>query len=324
MRKVVVVLLVIAGLVLAGCGPAIMPVAAPETESGEQFVIALPRLVLSFDANGTPGIEGLPVEQIARSMGQTLDFSAYRIDPAYVNWMTQSNIQHVELRQTGGGLALLANGLLMPSIKWADGSLEATAGLVRMLGPQNEQLAGLLQKVAPIAQRLGLSIALKFPLQAGAAELPMATDEVVKATPVPVNGAASAVVQFEIKYDDQGVPSIMGITARDLAAAGLSAPLALHPYYVQQAQANNIQYMQLRSKGDGLYLFLNGEPLPAVAWDKAALDNTLDLVQKLYAAYPIDWELIRQFEPLLSNTDISILINLPVAPGAQAIPIKRQ
>jgi hypothetical protein len=82
--------------------------------------------------------------------------------------------------------------------------------------------------------------------------------------------------------------------------------------------------MQLRSKGNGLYLYLNGMPLPAVAWDKTALDNTLDVVQKLYAVYPIDWELIKQFEPLLSNTDISILINLPLAPGAQPIPIKRQ
>jgi hypothetical protein len=324
MRRVVVVLLTLAGLILVGCGPAVMPAAAPEMANGENFVIALPRLVLSFDANGKPGVEGLPVEQIARSLGFPLDLNAYRIDPAYVNWMSTSNIQHVEVRQTGGGLALLANGQLMPSIKWEDGSLEATAGLVRMLGPQNEQLASVLQKLAPIAKRLGLSIVLKFPLQAGAAAIPLAADSVVLATPVPVAGPASAVVQFEIKYDADGVPSIMGISARDLAAAGINAPLALHPYYVLQAQLNNIQYMQLRSKGDGLYVYLNGTSLPAIAWDKTALDNTLGLVQKLYAAYPIDWELIKQFVPLLSNTDVSVLLSLPVASGAEVIPIKRQ
>jgi len=323
MRKLVLVLLTIAGLILTGCGPAVLPSAAPETTTGEQFVIALPRVVLTFDANGNPGVEGLPVEQIARSLGYPLDLSAYRIDPAYVDWMTRSGIQHIEIRQTGSGLALLANGKLMPSIKWEDGSLEATAGLVRMLGPQNEQLANLLQKLAPIAQRLGLSIVLKFPLQADAAEIPLASDDVVMATPVPANGPASAVVQFEIKYDEQGVPSIMGISARDLAAAGINAPLALAPYAIQQAQASNIQYLQLRSKGDGLYIYLNGTPLPAVAWDKASLDNTLDLVQKLYAVYPIDWNLVKQFVPLLSNTDISILINLPLAPDATPIPIKR-
>ncbi len=323
MRKPIVVLLAIASLILAGCGPAIMPSAAPKTADGEQFVVALPRIVLAFDANGKPGVEGLPVEQIANSLGYPLDLSAYRIDPNYINWMTSSNIQHIEIRQTGSGLALVANGLLMPSVKWQDGSLEATAGLVRMLGPQNEQLANLLQKLAPIVQRLGLSIVLKFPLQAGAAEIPLASENIVMATPVPTSGEPSAIMQFEVKYDDQGVPSIMGISARDLAAANINAPLALAPYAIQQAQASNIQYLQLRSKGDGLYIYLNGTSLPAVTWDKTSLSNTLDVVQKLYAVYPIDWNLIRQFVPLLSNTDISILINLPLAPGATPIPIKR-
>jgi hypothetical protein len=308
-------------MILTGCGPAIMPAAAPETESGETFVIALPRIVLTFDETGKPGVEGLPIEQIARSLGYPLDLSAYRMDPAYVNWMTASNIQHVEVRQTGSGLALLANGKLMPSIKWEDGSLETAAELVRWLGPQNEQLAGLLQRLAPVAKRLGISVVLRFPLQAGGEAIPLATDEIVMATPVAADGPASAVMQFEIKYDELGVPSIMGISARDLAEAGLNAPLALHPYYVEQAQSLNIQYLQLRSKGDGLYIYLNGAPLPAISWDKNALDNTLDLVQKLYAVYPIDWELIKQFEPLLSNTDISILLNLPRAEGAAAIPI---
>jgi hypothetical protein len=323
MRKVVVVLLTIAGLVLAGCGPAVMPAAAPPMEDGEQFVIALPRLVVAFDENGTPSLEGLPVEQISRSLGVPLDLSAYRIDPAVVNWMTQSGIQHVELRQTGSGMALLANGKLLPSVDYKNGALGATAGLVRMLGPQNEQLATVLQKLTPIAQRLGLSAVVKFPT-AGAEAIPLAPDSVVMATPMPRDGPASAVMQFEVKYDDQGVPSIMGISARDLAAMGINAPLALHPYYVQQAQANNIQNLQFRSKGDGLYLYVNGMQLPGVVWDKASLDNTLEAAQKLYGTLPIDWNLIKQVVPLLNNTDVSILVHLPVAPGAEVLPITRQ
>lgn len=324
MRKVVVVLLTIAGLVLAGCGPAVMPAAAPALQDGEQFVVALPRLVIPFDANGTPSLEGLPVEQIAQSLGHPLDLGAYRINPAVVNWMTQSGIQHIELRQTGVGLALLVNGKLMPSIDYKDGALGTTAGLLRMLGPQNEQLATVLQKLAPIAERLGLSIAVKFPLLEGAAAIPMADDSVVMATPAPREGPASAIMQFEVKYDDQGVPSIMGISARDLAALGINAPLALHPLYIQQAEANNIQYLQFRSKGDGLYLYLNGVQLPGVVWDKNSLDNTLETAQKLYSTLPIDWNLIKQLVPLLSNTDVSILVHLPVAPGATPIAVQRQ
>jgi hypothetical protein len=158
----------------------------------------------------------------------------------------------------------------------------------------------------------------------GAEALPFASDDIVMATPVPAEGPASAVAQFEIKYDDQGVPSIMGISARDLANAGINAPLALHPYYVQQAQANNIQTLQLRSKGDGLHLYVNGIPLPAVSWDQVMLQNTLDTAQQMYSHLGVDWNMISQLVPLLGNTDVSILIRLPLAAGQEAIPVKMQ
>jgi hypothetical protein len=324
MRKPVVVLLTIAVLILAGCGPAVMPAESPETKAGEQFVIALPRLVLNFDENGVPGVEGLPIEQIARSVGYPLDLQAYRINPAYINWMTQSGIQHIELRPTGTGVALLINGKPMPHISFQDGALESSAGLVRLLGPQYEQMATLLQKLAPIVKRLGLSVVLKAPIKEGAQAIELAADEAALATPEPAEGPASAIMNFEITYDDQGVPSIMGISARDLASLGINAPLALHPYYIQQVQDNNIQYMQLRSKGDGLYIYLNGAPLPALAWDKGMLENTLDVAQQLYANVPIDWNLVKQFVPLLSNTDVSILMHLPKAPDAEALKVEAQ
>lgn len=323
MRRVFVALTIV-GLLLAGCGPAIMPVAAPEAENGENFVVALPRLAITFAEDGTPGFEGLDVERVANSVGFPLDLSAYRMDPQYVNWMKQAGIQHVELRQTGNGMAVLVNGKLMPHLAYEDGSLQAAGGLVKMLGPQYEQLGSLVEKLAPIAERLGLSVAVKFPAADGVEAIPFASDEVVMATPMPAAGPASAVMQFEVKYDDQGVPSIMGISARDLANAGINAPLALHPYYVQQAQASNIQTLQLRSKGDGLHMYLNGIPLPALAWDQVMLQNTLDAAQQMYSHLPIDWNMINQLVPLLSNTDVSIMIHLPVAEGQEALPVKMQ
>ncbi|OQA45520.1 MAG: hypothetical protein BWY52_01275 [Chloroflexi bacterium ADurb.Bin325] len=323
MRRVVVALAIV-GLLMAGCGPAVMPAAAPETESGEQFVIALPRIVVVYGEDGIPSLEGLDLQSLAQSVGFNLDLSAYRMDPAYINWMQVSNIQHFELRQTGSGLAMMVNGKLLPHVSWQDGSLEATGGFVKMLGPQYEQLGNLVAKLAPIAKRLGLSIVVKFPVAAGADEIALATDDVVMATPAPANGPASALVQFEIKYDDQGVPSIMGISARDLANAGINAPLALAPSFIQQAQASNVQFLQLRSKGDGLYLYVNGMPLPGIAWDQVMLQNTLDAAQRMYAHMPIDWNIVTQLVPLLSNTDVSILIHLPRAEGVDAIPVKMQ
>jgi hypothetical protein len=323
MRKVVVALAIV-GLLLAGCGPAIMPSAAPDGPDGEQFVIALPQIVVVYGEDGTPSLEGVDVQTIARSIGFNLDLTAYRMDPTYINWMKVANVQHVEMRQTGTGLAMMVNGKLLPHVSWQDGSLESAGGFVEMLGPQYAQLGQLVKKLAPIAKRLGISIVVKFPVAEGAEAIALASDDVVMATPAPAAGPASAIVQFEIKYDAQGVPSIMGISARDLANAGINAPLALHPYYIQQAQANNIQYLQLRSKGDGLYLYVNGMPLPGIAWDQVMLQNTLEAAQRMYAHLPIDWNIINQLVPLLSNTDVSILIHLPIAEGVEAVQVKMQ
>lgn len=323
MRKVIVVLTIL-GLLVAGCGPAIMPAAVPETDSGEKFVIALPRIIINFDENGNPGFEGLPVEQLARSLNLPLDLKAYRIDPRVVTWMTSSNVQHVEVRQTGNGLALLANGQLLPHLQWQDGSLEAAGSFVRLLSPQNEQIAVLVEKLAPLVKGLGLAIVLKFPLRDGAAVIPLASDEMVAAAPKAATAEPSATMQFEIKYDEQGVPSIMGISARDLAAANINAPLALDPIMLNQARANNIQYIELRSKGDGLQFFVNGEPLPVLIWDADMLENTVNAAEQLYGPYyAIDWQLVRTLVPVLSNLDVSILLHMPLAVGATPIPVKR-
>jgi hypothetical protein len=323
MRRVFVALTIV-GLLLAGCGPAIMPSAAPQAENGENFVVALPRLVVTFDDNGTPGFEGVDVQKVAASVGYPLDLSAYRMDPTYVNWMKQAGIQHLELRQTGNGMAILVNGKLMPHLTYEDGSLKAAGSMVKMLGPQYDQLGNLVEKLGPIAQRLGVSVAVKFPVAEGATPVEFAADDVVMATPMPAAGPASAVAQFEITYDDQGVPSIMGISARDLANAGINAPLALAPYAIQQAEASNIQALQLRSKGDGLHIYVNGIPLPAVSWDKVMLQNTLDTAEQMYGHLGIDWNMISQLVPLLSNTDVSILVRLPVAAGQTKLDVKAQ
>lgn len=324
MRRVILALLLIGSVLLASCGPAMMPAVSPQTESGEQFVVALPRIVITFDADGKPGLEGIPIEDIAKSLGYPLDLSAYRIDPFYVNWMTNANIQHIELRQTGDGLALLVNGMLMPSLSFKDGTLERTGDLAILLGPQGEVVRDLIVKLAPVAKRLGVSLVAKFPMQAGAKVIPYASDKIALTAPATPEAPASAVVKFEVKYDADGVPSIMGLSARDLLALGINAPLALHPYYIEYMQLNNIQYLELRSKGDGLFIYLNGTPLPNIVWDKQTLKNAVDVYAQMNPGIPQNYlSLIQQFVPWLGNTDVAVLIHFPIKPGVAPIPVRR-
>ncbi len=325
MRRFVLVALVLTGLLLTSCGPAIMPAAAPQTESGETFVVALPRIVLTFDDQGNPGVEGVALEDIARSLGFALDLKQYRIDPFYPAWMKAANVQHIELRQTGDGIALLVNGALMPSLSFQGDSLQRIAAIAPLLGQNGPAIGNLVAKFAPLVQRLGLSVVLKFPRQDGAADIAYGPADIKLADIKPASVSPSAVAKFELKYDEQGVPSILGISARDLQALGVNANVALAPQVLAQLQANNVQNVQLSSRSNGLYMWVNGNPLPAIAWDAASLQNALQVYEQMNPGVPKPYlDLIRTFVPMLGQTDVSIMVHFPLGPGQEAIPAKMQ
>ena len=300
MRKSVWVVLTIVTLLLSACGPAMQPATGPQTEGGEVFMVALPRIELAFDAEGSPSILGVDLAQVGQIFGvnATAYTSAYRLPKFYVDWMTAANVQHMELRQTGNGIGMWVNGKALPHIGWSDASLQKTSDLMGLFNVQNTAMIG---KFLPIVRRLGLDLVLRFPAQPGAAEIPLVDPTVaVQQAAAPSGEPASAVVQFEVKYDENGVPGILGISAADLAAMGIQAPLALAPAYLDLLKRNNIQNMELRGKNDGLFLYVNGEPLPNIVWDNQYLTNAADVYAQMNPQSPYV-TMAKQILPLVSR-----------------------
>jgi hypothetical protein len=325
MRKSVFVFLMVVLLVVSACGsPAMMPATPAQTESGETFVVALPRVVLTADQNGAIGVEGLPLAALG------LNTALGQLDPALVTQMQQANIQHLELRDSGNGLVIMINGKRLPGVEWGPEGIQKLGDVLYLLGPQlgvqGEALQQILTKLAPIIQRLGLSVAIKFPAAAGAAEVPFATDEVALAAPESVDVAPSTVAKFEVKYDEQGVPSIMGVSARDIATlTGNSAlPLALSPDVIARAQAANIQNMQVTTGPTGITLYLNGNPVPKLVWDEGMVGNVIDVASQMNPALAAYNGTLKQLAPVLTNTAVSVLLHFPLAEGAEALPVKMQ
>lgn len=322
MKRPVWVILTLIALVAAGCGPAMQPAAAPQTESGEVFTIALPRIVIDFDANGNPSIGTFGIATL-RSWGLIADNVTAQLPPDVVRSMTAYNIQHIELRQTGQGIVVFVNSKAMPYLGWTDEGLAKLSALAGLFG-QNQQTVQVASKFLPIVRRLGLDMVLTFPVKDGSQKIELANpDEVVKAVAAPSTTPASAVIQFEIKYDEQGVPGILGITASDLAALGIRPALALRSDTLQILQANNIQTIELRSKGDGIYLYVNGDPLPYIAWDQTLMGNAADLaIQTMPGAQAWVAELVKMTAPALTNTDVAVMVHFPVAQGKTPIVAK--
>jgi hypothetical protein len=239
--------------------------------------------------------------------------------------MEAANIQHIELRQTGDGIALLVNGALMPSLSFQDGSLQRVSQIAPLLGQSGPAIGQLIEKFAPLVQRLGLSIALKFPKQDGAADIAYGPADIKLAELKPAEAAPSAVAKFEVKYDEQGVPSILGISARDLQTLGLNANIALAPDRLAQLQAYNVQNVQLSSRSNGLYMWVNGKPLPAIAWDNASLNNALKVYEQMNPGVPKSYlDLIKTFVPMLGQTDLSVMLHFPIAAGQEPVPATMQ
>jgi hypothetical protein len=293
------------------------PSTSPKTESGEVFMLALPRIEIAFDKAGNPTVLGMKLSDVGAMLGQ--DLSTIRMEPFYITWMTNANIQHMEMRQTGQGLALLINGKPMPRLAWDDPSLNQAIELAGLFAPGSEALFNTIKKLLPIVSRLGVDIVLRFPLQAGAKEIALAEQAVVMAPVNPSKDPASIVLKFEIKYDARGVPAILGISGYDLAALGLPLPVAIDANVLKTIQAKNFQNLEFRTKPDGMFIYLNGQKLPSLAWDKQLLKSAAEVYAQMNPQSPLI-PTVNQILPMLDTLDIGVMVHFPPAPGNKVIP----
>ncbi|MBC8450365.1 MAG: hypothetical protein H8D78_21740 [Chloroflexi bacterium] len=150
-------------------------------------------------------------------------------------------------------------------------------------------------------------------------------------TPLPTAAAAPAVESVPLPalyvvYDDAGEPSVFGLQASDIEAwlAPWVGPdslwmLRIHPFYINWIKAANVQHIEGVLDSKGIFLFVNGEPLPYLAWDGESLDHVSQMAQTFAVPYA---DLIRPYLPLLRHIGLDIVIQMPLAEGATPIPYR--
>ena len=129
----------------------------------------------------------------------------------------------------------------------------------------------------------------------------------------------SLIAHVDVAVDDQGVPTLAGTSMSEMQgafeSAGLPVDLSgvrIDPTTIAGLTAGGIHLVQLETEPEGLYLYVNGNRLPRVAYDEARLQSALDLYGKLQPNSP-NGPLLKFFAPYLQPTDIELSVFLPGA-----------
>ncbi len=315
MRQRLWVSVVVLAVILAGCGgQAAQPTTGPTTSSGELFQIALPRLVVDVDAAGNPSILGISPALLS-AVG--VDVAGFKLPQELVDQFTKAGVQHLEITSVGDRLMFFANGKPLPHLGWSQDSMTRMLGLLSTLKVEN---AEAIQRILPLITRLGLDVVLRFPRAAGEAEIPFVDTGTVRSfQPTVTTAPPSAVAKFEVRFDEQGRAGMMTLSPDDLDALGMGSLVKLSPETLANFKNGNIQNMEIRTKPDGAYVYVNNEPLPRLIWDTQLLANAMELYGKLSPDAQL-LPLIQQLAPYLDRTDLGILLRFPKAADKADIP----
>jgi hypothetical protein len=303
----VVVLTVIAALLLSACGAATVPTTDETTESGQRFLISLPRLVVDVDEQGQASVNGLSIDSV-NALLPGAPLPDLTVNPFYVDWMTNTNMQHLEFASTDKGVFVFANGEPLPYLGWDGDSL---TNLGTVAGIANLPYGNLIGKLVPIVQRTGLNIVMRFPTQPGASNIEIRDPNVApeEMQPVTEDVTPSFITRIDVNYDANGVPTVAGISSRDLAEAGVFLPIELTPETLAQLKANSVSEMRFISGPNGVFITVNGEALPQIAWNSALLSNSADLYAQMNPDSPYI-ALAKLLLPEMSNLDLDLRVTL--------------
>ncbi len=283
--------------------------------------IDLPTLTLTYDQQGVPSIFGFSTTQIQRLTG--MDLSILNLDPVFIDWFMRSNLQHVEIEHTESGLLLFANGQLLPSVAWNTDTLSSAVDVAEMMDVQN---ASIIRRLVPVLQKLGLHFVIRFPVASGNDSIPLHERGAVELPALAEAEGEAPVIQLAVEYREDGLPSILGLTSRDIAAlTGIDlSPIELPESTIQRTKSMNLQSVELETHADGLYVFLNGKEVPHLAYSPEQFDTVVSLYSQMYPGSQPAPAFLRTALVTLQRSDLDFIVQFPLAAGAERLPLHEE
>jgi hypothetical protein len=267
-------------LILAGCAPRATAVDQAASTDPSQIVIDLPAIVLDVQRDGSVAIGEGPLSALDPVLGPRL--AALSFPPALVDSLTAGNIQHIQIDNTAEGLVILVNGKAVPSLAWDGERLVSAASALSAIGPG----IAVLDKVLPLITNMGLGVILRMPVAEGEESIPfVAEDDGSAAASLRAQEEFLATVgtpptfQFTINFNADGTWSLGQLDQSALGplASTLSPILNSLASYAATASALGIGDLGIATNTDGVFLSINGQDLPYLAWDEGKAGNLIKL-----------------------------------------------
>ncbi len=143
--------------------------------------------------------------------------------------------------------------------------------------------------------------------------------------PEPQGRTPLLLPRFTVTLDDKGVPTVLGVSLERLGSflrqdfSGMS----VSPDTVQMLKDAGIQNIEAVAAADGVYLFVNGQPVPYLALDEETRQNVGDLL-KLAGVQDGTSNLAQNLlnNAIIGRVGVPVVIKLPVQPGAAEVELR--
>lgn len=316
-------LMIIAALVLSGCAPRTGAGSSAAMAMDDELVIDLPAIVIDFDTHGHASIGGVPAAEMGAMAG--VDLSTLAMSADWVNYFSMTNIQHLQVNNSAGGLIVLVNGQPVPSLEWDENSLVATAGALGSLGIA----IPVLDKVLPLVQQLGIGAIMRFPVADGNDVIPFAVmgdgsaAEMAHAAQAEFLDAVGAPpkINLPIVYQSDGSYSVGDLSdAEWTALTGVPwNALRLDPTAISGLTGAGITSLAIETDQEGVHVSMNGNALPTVGWANGEVQHVLNLAGQMgiwEAFMPgVDMDdmmsTVESLLPVVQTTNANISVFLP-------------
>lgn len=300
-------------VVLAGCAPRVGAGDTARAAGPDDLVVDLPSIALDVAEDGSLSLAGVPLSELGASLGLPADLA---LPANLLGPLTGAGVQHLQIVNQPDGLALLVNGIEIPSLGW---TAESLAGMGNLM-PDQPALSRLL----PLLTQLGVGVTLNLPVAEGAERAPLTVD----ATETGAADLAAAQEEFittvgtapqitiPITYNRDGTWTMGGVSGDqwvNLTGQSFWTELNLTPENISAAMAAGIKDFDLNIDADGVHIAINNAALPSIDWSGGKLASVLTLLEDngMLSALPIPREMLDQLLPILTSADINLHAIMP-------------